>query len=953
MGAEKACFCIEETALPGVKRVADKVMADATLVTDVTFEKVTLIKNWGEEEFIVLIATLGHSNLLDNWEAEETIDFSDIRGKREVYRFSFLEIGRKKILLIAGSDKRGTIYGAFHLSELLGVSPWVYFADVMPKKKKEVVFTESVQMVSKEPSVKYRGIFINDEWPSFGNWTFEKFHGFTAEMYDHVFELILRLKGNYLWPAMWSSNFSCDGPGMASAILADEYGIVMSNSHHEPCLRHSEEWDDVKGEDTPYGTEWNFDRNKEGLKEYWKGGLQRNGKLENIITMGMRGERDSEILGHEAGLKENIQYLKDVLVTQNQLIRENVCEDLDKVPRMIALYKEVEAYYYGDENTPGLKGYEELDGVTLMLCEDNFGNMRYLPTKEERNHRGGYGMYYHFDYHGGPVSYEWVNSTCLSKVWEQMTTAYESGVSEIWVVNVGDLKPQELPISYFMDLAYDYEKWGINAINSTHEYVKQWVSGQFEVSFSAGEQEKIVGLIEDYTRINSIYKPEATNPETIHPLFDRKADEMLEKCHRMIETAEELLEKCKMKVRYEGGEILSDEKYASFYQLVYFPVVASMNLLSWNLYAGKNHYYAKLGAIVANEYAKEMDECNLRDEELKMIYHSIMNGKWNHMMSSEHVGFINWNDEDARLPVKYIVESKEKPRMIVSAADTEGYSIGTDWTNRHLYYYHFMDPKCDEICLSVANGTKKPFQYEIGCDAEWLNISKISGKVSTLEQIALTLKNCNRSTIPSENGIATATVEVKSSFAKVFVHIYVLTDETLINKKNLVPCVREGKTPQYLKLVLEADEFSSIIKGTEMEYKILKPFGKYTSGMKTFPVDACAKGDELPKLIYEIELPQDMNCRITCHFAPSNPIHKGETQRFGLQWNDEETEILSGVSQSFVGGETGCMEWCRGVLGNEHVVELEKKGCAGRNVITVSPLDPAVVLERMVIRKAE
>ncbi len=255
--------------------------------------------------------------------------------------------------MIAGSDKRGTIYGLFHLSELLGVSPWVYFADVLPVKRDTVILTQAVNTVSKEPSVKYRGFFINDEWPSFGSWTFRHFGGFTAEMYDKVFELLLRLKGNYLWPAMWTSSFSLDGPGMANALLADEYGIVMSNSHHEPCLRHSEEWDLVKGEGSPYGTEWNFDRNKKGLTRYWRDGLRRNGRLENIITMGMRGERDSEILGHAATLKENIDYLKEVISTQNQLIRECVDNNLDQVPRMLALYKEVEAYFYGDDKTEG------------------------------------------------------------------------------------------------------------------------------------------------------------------------------------------------------------------------------------------------------------------------------------------------------------------------------------------------------------------------------------------------------------------------------------------------------------------------------------------------------------------------------------------------------------------------------------------------------------------------
>lgn len=209
--------------------------------------------------------------------------------------------------------------------------------------------------------------------------------GFTAEMYDLIFETLLRLKGNYLWPAMWTSSFSLDGPGEENARLADCYGIVMSNSHHEPCLRHSEEWDLVRGEDSVYGNEWSYLTNREGLIRYWRDGLLRSGKYENIITIGMRGERDSLMLGEDASLEQNISLLKEIITEQRKLIRECVGEN---EPEMLALYKEVEAYYYGDETTPGLKDWDGLDGVTLMLCEDNYGNMRTLPTEEMRSHRG-------------------------------------------------------------------------------------------------------------------------------------------------------------------------------------------------------------------------------------------------------------------------------------------------------------------------------------------------------------------------------------------------------------------------------------------------------------------------------------------------------------------------------------------------------------------------------------
>lgn len=287
------------------------------------------------------------------------------------------------------------------------------------------------------------------------------------------------MKGNYLWPAMWTGRFAVDGPGLLSADLADELGVVMGMSHHEPCLRHGEEYKYLRGKDSIYGDAWDFRSNREGITRFWEDGLKRNGMYENVITVGMRGEFDSTILGENATLQDNIDLLRDVLVCQNQLIKKYVNEDLDKVPRMLALYKEVEPFFYGDENSVGLIGSEELEGVTLMLCDDNHGNLRTLPDDSMRNHKGGYGMYYHFDYHGSPVSYEWVNSSSLHKTWEQMTNAYEFGIRDLWIVNVGDIFSTEFPLSFFMSMAYDYDKWGISNINSAADYTKYFVNTNF------------------------------------------------------------------------------------------------------------------------------------------------------------------------------------------------------------------------------------------------------------------------------------------------------------------------------------------------------------------------------------------------------------------------------------------------------------------------------------------
>ena len=495
---DKALFFYEEECTyPGVKHVAENVKKDIELIIG---HRPQNMNSTNCARSCVIYGTVGKSNILQELEQKGKLDLSPICGKREVYLFRLLSNPTPEIecaLVIAGSDKRGTIYGLYHLSEVLGVSPLVNWNHVWPEKKDQIVLDDKYNMISKEPSVKYRGFFINDEWPAFGTWATEHFGGINAKCYEVVFELLLRLKGNYLWPAMWNSNFSLDGPGLESAKLADELGVVMSSSHHEPCMRAGAEYRLFRGPDSKYGDAWSFLTNPEGITEFWRDGLLRNRQFENVITMGMRGGNDTAILGAGCTLKDNIDLLRQVLKVQNQLIRETVNEDLSKVPRQIVLFTEVEEFFYGNQDTPGLIGDPELEGVTLMLSDNNQGSTRTLPSEKIRNHPGGYGMYYHMDMHGGPHAFEWIGSTYLPKVWEQMTAAYEYGVRDIWVTNVGDIGTQEYGLSFFLDLAYDMEKWGGTDVAITKLYTKEWISKHFR-----GKEGKTVAKPEDPKKDN-------------------------------------------------------------------------------------------------------------------------------------------------------------------------------------------------------------------------------------------------------------------------------------------------------------------------------------------------------------------------------------------------------------------------------------------------------------------
>jgi len=440
---------------------------------------------------------------------------------------------------------------------------------------------------------------------------------------------------------MWSARFGDDGPGLANAMLADEYGIIMGMSHHEPCLRQGEEYKYLRGKDSVYGDAWNFRTNREGILRFWKDGLLRRGKFENVITVGMRGEADTAILGEKATLEENIELLRDVLKTQNGLIRECVNPDLERVPRMLALYKEVEEFYYGNDEVQGLIGSEELEDVILLLCDDNYGNLRTLPTEEMRAHKGGYGMYYHLDYHGWPVSYEWMNSSYLPKIWEQMTTAYEFGVRELWIVNVGDIATQEFPLSYFLDMAYDFERWGSSAVNQTMEYTRQWTARQFG-GFPGEIREQIADILQGYTRIIQKRRPEAMHPMVYHPVHGGETQDTLDEIGRILTETEAV---------YAWVQETAPEYVSPFVALVYYPAFGTLNLTKMHLLAGMNQYLAKLGALCANDYGDAAEQCLRRDRELVKAYHEMDGGRWYGMGLSEHIGFVHWNEDECQNPV--------------------------------------------------------------------------------------------------------------------------------------------------------------------------------------------------------------------------------------------------------------------------------------------------------------
>lgn len=600
---ENCPILIDSMEYKGVLRAVRNLQEDAERVTGIKPD----INNVVSENRMLIIGTIANNRWIQKLLESGKLCMEDLKDKREKYLIQTIKQpfeGIDEAVVIAGSDKRGAIYGIYELSEQMGVSPWYYWADVPIRKQKVVSIKEGIY-TDGEPAVKYRGIFLNDEWPSLGGWATETFGGFNSKFYEKVFELVLRLKGNFMWPAMWASAFYDDDP--LNGPLADEMGIVMGTSHHEPMGLAQQDWK-RKGKGA-----WNYVTNGQELRNFWAQGIERCKNWESVITIGMRGDGD-EAMGDET----NISLLQKIVKDQRNILEKTTDRKVQDIPQVWALYKEVQDYYDQGMRVP--------DDVTLLLCDDNWGNVRRLPDLKSKPRKGGYGMYYHFDYVGAPRNSKWVNISQVQRIWEQMNLTYQYGVRELWVVNVGDLKPMEYPITFFLDMA-----WNPSRFNETNllEHTEAFCAQQFGEKY-AKEAARIMNI---YTKYNRRITPESLNSQTFSL---ENYDEW-----QHVKDEYSTLSYDALKLYY-----LLPEKYRdTFDQLVLYPVQACANLYEMYYAVALNHSLAAKNDVNANEWADKVRECFERDSILTYHYNKVMsNGKWNHIMDQTHIGYTSWNE---------------------------------------------------------------------------------------------------------------------------------------------------------------------------------------------------------------------------------------------------------------------------------------------------------------------
>jgi hypothetical protein len=845
----------------------------------------------------VIVGTLGKNALIDELVKRGKVDTGGVTGKWEASLLQVVENpfpGVDRVLVIAGSDKRGTVFGVYDFCAKIGVSPWFWWADV-PIRKEPNLYVRPGRFVLGEPAVKYRGIFINDEAPALSGWVNEKFGGFNHVFYEKVFQLILRLKGNYLWPAMWGESFYDDDS--LNPKLADEYGVVIGTSHHEPLMRAHDEWRRFgKGP-------WNYEKNDSTLRDFWTKSIRRMGSYESLVTIGMRGDGD-EPMSEGA----NIAQLERIVKEQRQILGEVIGKDVTTVPQVWALYKEVQEYYD--------KGMRVPDDVTLLLCDDNWGNIRKLPRISDAPRKGGYGIYYHYDYVGGPRNYKWLNTNQISRVWEQMHLAYRSGVDRLWIVNVGDIKPMEFPIQFFLDYAWSPNAWPAERLP---EYTRTWAAQQFGPRYAA----EIADILTTYTRYNSRRKPELLSPTTYSLVNYREAETVVEDYRKLAKKAQHISDALPAKYR------------DAFYQLVLHPVQACSNLNDLYVTVGKNRLSAKQGRAETNTLAAKARTLYARDSMISIYYNKTMaHGKWNHMMDQTHIGYTYWQQPDSnKMPAVTTIPIPVFGGLGVAVEGSEQ-SWPTD--SLELLLPEFDRYNRQKYYIDIFNRGMTPVRYSIQTGKSWIKVNPSKGTCAVGERVWV---GVDWKKAPM--GVSRVPIVVSGPDKRA------MTIQAIVNNPPFpVPGRVDGFVESNGCVSIEAEQYSRAAGSSGISWLKIPDLGRTRSAMTPVPVTAASQlpGTDATHLEYPVYLFEAGTVTVSAYLSPTLNFHNDAGLRYAVSFDDQPPHVVN-----MHAGKT-FQDWEESVRNNISILKSTHTIAEpGRHILKYWMVDPGVVLQKLVV----
>jgi hypothetical protein len=951
----------------GVVRVVGDLQADIERVTGV--QPAISVDRIPAQRDIVLIGTVGRSPLIDGLVAAGKLDVSGIAGKWETTLETVVRDpmpGVRRAFVIAGSDQRGTIYGVYETSRQAGVSPWHWWDDV-PSRHRDALYVLPGRHSQGTPAVKYRGLFINDENPNTGTWAPEFFGpglapgfpgGLNHRYWEKVFEALLRLKGNYVWPAVWGRAFAEDDP--ENHATATRYGIVMGTSHEAPMMRGIEEWNrhavaaqrdsagniTVAGHD-PYGGtgEWSFRRNREAIIAYWRDGAERMKEqgFEGVITLGMRGNGD---VGLADGL--GIDLMTDIVNTQRQILDE---VGLIAAPQVQTLYKEVQRYWDS--------GYRPPDDVTIVFCDDNWGNMRKLPVQGDPARAGGYGMYYHFDYVGGGRNYKWVDTINLVNTWEQLHLTYTYGVDRLWMFNVGDMKNEELPLQFSMDYAWNPDRMPL-------EKVDDWERAYAAQNFGPARAEEIADVLHEYGTLQSRRKPELLNrrinvtrqnPMTAAAItYNDQGNPFTLTDYREMDRVNaqwQALAAKATRIRQRLPQGWDD----AYYQLVYYQVKATANLYALRLAEFTNIMYAAQGRAATNDLA-ELTEARFAEDQAMSDYYNntLAGGKWKGFQLQPHIGYGDvarygpnapWQQPEINNVALPDVIFPAVRRIDVPQAAELGVAIdGSDrwWpAEQSAAVLPTFSPYQSQPAqyIEVFNRGATAFDYRITPGASWLTVSPAAGRVD--KQVRATVRvDWSRAprgttTVPiTVTGADGATVEVRAVVEN--------------------PTFARGRPKGFVEangyVSMEADHYSRAVNTNGVRWKVLPDIAKTGNGMTPWPVDAASQtpGGDSPRLEYQLTLTSSGPVTVSTMLQPRNNVLPTNGLRYAISIDDAAPQIVNVTAAT--GADDGGMnrQWERNTSDNTTITWTTHEVAApGVHTLKLWMVDPTVIVQKLVV----
>jgi hypothetical protein len=923
-GGRAAPLVVSAADHAGVIRVVDDLQADIAKVTGT--EPAVTHDTLPAGRDPVIVGTIGKSPLIDRIIARGRLDVTGVRGKWETTIEQVVDNplpGVRRAFVIAGSDQRGTIYGAYDVSRGIGVSPWSFFDDV-PVAHRDGLYVLPGRHSQGTPAVKYRGFFINDENPATGTWApgyfgpgKEPAHpgGLNSAYYAKVFETMLRLKANYLWPAVWGRAFAEDDP--ANHATASFYGVVMGTSHEAPMMRGIEEWNRH-----PAGTgEWSFRRNADAIKAYWRDGAERmrDQNIEGVITLGMRGNGDVSLPDGDG-----IDLMSSIIDSQRAILRDTGLIDR---PQVQTLYKEVQRYWD--------QGYRPPDDVTVVFCDDNWGNMRKLPDPSLPARSGGYGMYYHFDYVGDGRNYKWADTANLTNTWEQLNRAYTSGVDRLWVANVGDLKNEELPTQFFLDYAWNPAAVPVSKLD---DWTRRFAAENFGEKLAPA----VGAILEQYGRLQSRRKPELLNRRiTVDPAKDLRTDPTavvyddqqtpfsLTAYGEMDRVTTDWL---RLAARAEALRRKVPPAWQdAFYQLVYYQVKDTAIVYDLRRAEFTNIRYAGEGRAATNRLADRAEALFAEDQAMSRYYNTVLaGGKWNGWQTQPKIGYGNvarygpnapWQQpekDNVALPdeiypylQRITVPATPALGVALDGGDPAVLPESSRWQSGPARY------------LEIYNKGTTPFGYRITTGVPWVKVSPAAGTVR--DQVRATVQVDWRR---APAGDTTVPITITGAGTSTVV-------QAPIANPRLRPA---GFLEADGYVAMEADHYT----GRSGDWQLLPGIGRTGNGLAPRSTGA--------RLDYTMTLTSTGPVKVTAYLSPRNNVAPTDGLKYTIGIDGAPPQTVNATTATGANDTTMNRQWARNTSQNINVTTTTHTvDRAGTHTLTFRADDPAVIVQRLVV----